>query len=472
MHEGRTIVVGLGRTGLSCARYLQARGIAFAVTDSRVAPPEMPALGKLAPEAEVRVGGFDESLLDDASEVVASPGVSLREPFLVNAALRGVPIVGDIELFARETRAPVAAITGTNGKSTVTTLVARMADRAGKRALAGGNLGRPALDLLEEPVPDLYVLELSSFQLETTQSLRTQAASVLNVTPDHMDRYATLEEYAAAKARIFARTAAAVVNLDDPVVRSMALPAQRVLGFSLAADPAADYHAVTVTHDTVLMRRDERLVRMSELKIAGLHNAANALAALAIGEALRLPLEPCLAALREFPGLPHRSQWVADVRSVRFVDDSKGTNVGATLAAVAGMPGTLVLIAGGQGKGQDFAPLARAFAGKVRHVVLIGQDAQLLADAVAGVCTTQLASDMPDAVARAARAAQPGETVLLSPACASLDMFRDYAHRGDVFAAAVRRPPAMNAAAPPSHARTAAHGLTCSIRSCCLRSAR
>jgi UDP-N-acetylmuramoylalanine--D-glutamate ligase len=265
VHEGRTIVVGLGRTGLSCARYLKARGVAFAVTDSRPAPPEMLALGQLAPDAEVRVGGFDESLLDGASEVVASPGVSLREPFLVHAALRGVPIVGDIELFARETRAPVAAVTGTNGKSTVTTLVARMADKAGKRVLAGGNLGRPALDLLEEPIPDLYVLELSSFQLETTQSLRTAAASVLNVTPDHMDRYGTLEEYAAAKARIFARTAAAVVNLDDPVVRSMPQPAQRVLGFSLARDPDADYHATTANDDTVLMRRDERIVSMSAL---------------------------------------------------------------------------------------------------------------------------------------------------------------------------------------------------------------
>jgi UDP-N-acetylmuramoylalanine--D-glutamate ligase len=437
-HDGRTIVVGLGRTGLSCAKYLKARGVAFAVTDSRKTPPEMPALGELAPEAEVRVGGFDESLLDDATEVIASPGVSLKEPFLVHAALRGVPIVGDIELFARETRAPVAAVTGTNGKSTVTTLLARMAARAGRKVLAGGNLGRPALDLLGEPVPDLYVLELSSFQLETTESLRTAAASVLNVTPDHMDRYASLHEYAAAKARILARSGAAVVNLDDPLVRVMPLPTQRVFGFTLLDDPAADYRAVRRGDDTLLMRRDESLVAMSELRIAGLHNAANALAALAMGEVLRLPLAPCISALREFPGLPHRSQWVADVRGVRFIDDSKGTNVGATLAAVAGMPGTLVLIAGGQGKGQDFTPLAQAFKGKVRHVVLLGQDARLLAEALAGVCTTQLASDMPDAVARAARAAQPGETVLLSPACASLDMFRDYAHRGEVFAAAVR----------------------------------
>ena len=435
---GRTIVVGLGRTGMSCARYLQARGLSFAVTDSRAAPPESAALAQLAPDTEVRFGAFDESLLEGAVQILASPGVSLREPFLVKAAARGLPIIGDIELFAREARAPIAAVTGTNGKSTVTTLVANMAAATGQRVLAGGNLGRPALDLLDEPVADLYVLELSSFQLETTRSLRTAAAAVLNVTPDHMDRYDTVADYAAAKARIFERSDAAVINLDDPAVRTMP-HSGRTLGFSLLADPAADYHAQREGDDTVLMHGRQRLVAMSQLRIAGMHNAANALAALAMCDALQLSREPCIAALREFGGLPHRSQWVADIRGVRYVDDSKGTNVGATLAAVAGMPGPLVLIAGGQGKGQDFAPLAQAFRGKVRHCVLIGQDAKLLATALQGVTTTQFAPDMDAAVQRAANAARSGETVLLSPACASLDMFRDYGHRGDVFAAAVRR---------------------------------
>lgn len=435
---GRSVVVGLGRTGLSCARYLQSRGLSFAVTDSRAAPPESSALDRLAPEAEVRFGGFDEALLDGASQIVASPGVSLKEPFLMSAAVRGIPIVGDIELFVREAKAPIAAITGTNGKSTVTTLVGLMANAAGRRAIAGGNLGRPALELLDDPVPELYVLELSSFQLETTLSLRAAAAAVLNVTPDHMDRYATIEEYAAAKERIFQCADAAIVNMDDMAVRTMRYQSSRVLGFSLHADPAADYHVNLQGDDVILMRGRERLIAMSELKIRGLHNVANAMASLAMCEALNLYRPACLQALREFGGLPHRSQWVADINGVRFVDDSKGTNVGATLAAVAGMPGSLVLIAGGQGKGQDFAPLAQAFRGKVRHVVLIGQDAKLIDAALQGISTSQFAKDMSEAVQLAANAARPGETVLLSPACASLDMFRDYGHRGDVFAAAVK----------------------------------
>jgi UDP-N-acetylmuramoylalanine--D-glutamate ligase len=433
----RSIVVGLGRTGLSCARYLQSRGIGFAVTDNRAAPPETAALKQLAPDVEMRFGAFDESLLEGASQIVASPGVSLREPFLVKAAERGIPIVGDIELFVREAKAPIAAITGTNGKSTVTTLVGLMANAAGRRAIAGGNLGRPALELLNDPVPELYVLELSSFQLETTLSLRAAAATVLNVTPDHMDRYATIEEYAASKERIYQGCEAAIVNMDDVAVRAMRYGSARVLGFSLD-DPNAEYHVQTQGQDVTLMRGRERLVAMSELKITGLHNAANALASLAMCEALGLSRPACLQALRDFPGLPHRSQWVADIDGVRFVDDSKGTNVGATLAAVAGMPGSLVVIAGGQGKGQDFTPLAQAFRGKVRHVVLLGQDAKLLDSALQGVTTTQFAKDMDEAVNLAADAARPGETVLLSPACASLDMFRDYGHRGDVFAAAVR----------------------------------
>ncbi len=447
---GRSIVVGLGRTGMSCVRYLHARGIEFAVTDSRAAPPEAATLRELAPKAETAFGHFDIALLDGAAEIIASPGVSLREPFLAEAVARDIPIIGDIELFAREARAPIAAITGTNGKSTVTTLVAQMAAASGKRVLAGGNLGRPALELLDEPVPDLYVLELSSFQLDTTYSLNAAAAAVLNVTPDHMDRYATIADYAASKARIFANSAAAIVNLDDPLVREMPSPLPspvtgsgpgeglRIIGFSLLKDPAADYYAIEADGDVALMHGNDRLISMSELKIAGLHNAANALASLAMADALGLERAACLQALREFPGLAHRSQWVADVNGIRYVDDSKGTNVGATLAAVAGMPGSLVVIAGGQGKGQDFAPLAPAFRGKVRHVVLIGQDAKLIAASLQGVSTIEFARDMQEAVALSARAAKPGETVLLSPACASLDMFRDYAHRGDVFASAVK----------------------------------
>jgi len=437
--RARSIVVGLGRTGLSCARFLHARHESFAVTDNRAAPPESAALQKLAPDTDVRFGAFDEALLDDANRVIASPGVSLREPFMMSAAIRGVPIIGDIELFAREAKAPIAAVTGTNGKSTVTTLVARMAEAAGKRVLAGGNLGRPALDLLDDPAPDLYVLELSSFQLDTTRSLKTAAAVVLNVTPDHMDRYECVSEYASSKARIFQNCDAVVINLDDPLVQAMPHRAPRVLSFTLRSDVGGDYYTLPLGEDVALMHGGRQILAMSELKISELHNVANALAALAMCDALQLPQEPCVQALREFTGLPHRSQWIADVRGVRYVNDSKGTNVGATLAAVAGMPGSLVLIAGGQGKGQDFTPLAAAFRGKVRHVVLLGQDAKLLAAALEGVASIEFAKDMDDAVQRAARAARSGETVLLSPACASFDMFRDYAHRGYMFAASVRR---------------------------------
>lgn len=437
--NGRVIVVGLGRTGLSCVRYLRAGGRRVVVTDDRLNPPELDELRHVAPEVEVRLGGFDHALLADASEVVLSPGVDPRQPFVRAAVERNLPIAGDIELFARAARAPIVAVTGTNGKSTATTLVAEMAARAGRTVLAGGNLGCPALDLLGEPVPELYVLELSSFQLETTRSLHTVSAAVLNVTADHLDRYASIEEYAAAKARIFNNCGVAVINRDDPRVRRMPVPGQSVVGFSVQTDPGAEYCAVRERSDIALVRRGRRLVAMGELRITGLHNAANALAALALGETLGLAEGACLEALRGFRGLPHRSQWVADRAGVRWVDDSKGTNVGATIAAVAGMSGPLVLIGGGDGKGQDFEPLADAFRGKVRHAILIGRDARRLAGALAGACPIEFAPDLDDAVARAARIAQPGDTVLLSPACASLDMFRDYAERGDVFAAAVQR---------------------------------
>jgi UDP-N-acetylmuramoylalanine--D-glutamate ligase len=432
----RALVLGLGRTGLSSARYLDRKGLAVRVADTRGEPPGAAALREQVPTAELRTGAFAASLLDDVAQVVISPGLSLREPVAVEAVRRGLPVVGDIELFAREAQAAVAAVTGTNGKSTVTALLADIACAAHRRAVAGGNLGEPALDLLERPVPDLYVLELSSFQLETTHSLETATAVVLNVTPDHMDRYDSLGDYAAAKAHIFDGCAAAVVNADDPVVRAMPRPGQRVISFSLE-DAQADY-ALGSVPEPMLTCRGEPLLPVAQMKLQGLHNVANALAALAMCEALELPRAPVLEALAAFGGLAHRAQWVADVAGVRYVNDSKGTNVGATIAAVAGLPGPLVLIAGGDGKGQDFAPLAAAFRGKVRHAVLIGRDAPALAAALDGVCTIGFAADLPGAVQAAADAAGAGDTVLLSPACASLDMFRDYAHRGDVFAAAVR----------------------------------
>jgi UDP-N-acetylmuramoylalanine--D-glutamate ligase len=440
-----SVVVGLGKTGASCLRYFAKHGIAATATDSRRAPPGLAELGPLAGTLDIRLGSFDLSLLDGASQVLMSPGVSLDEPIVRAARARGIEVLGDVELFARAVRAPVIGITGTNGKSTVTSLVAAMASAAGRRVLAGGNLGIPALDLLDQPVPDLYVLELSSFQLETTTSLNLLGAVVLNVTADHMDRYATVLDYARAKGRIFARAATVVRNADDPLVMAMTgavlhgaadRGGSKVVTFSTQR-PDADYSLLRQGARTLLRRHGAAVFEMERMKITGLHNAANALAALALGDAAGLPLAAMLQALETFPGLPHRSAWIADIGGVRYVDDSKGTNVGATLAAVVGLPGPLVVIAGGLSKGQDFAPLAAAFKDKVRHVVLIGKDAAEVERALAGVVSSEGAASMQDAVAAAARAAKPGDTVLLSPACASLDMFRDYGHRGDVFAAAV-----------------------------------
>jgi UDP-N-acetylmuramoylalanine--D-glutamate ligase len=432
----RALVLGLGRTGLSCARYLRRKGLEVRVADTRSDPPGAVALREQVPDAELCVGSFASTLLDGVAQVLISPGLSLREPIAAEAAQRGLPVVGDIELFAREVSVPVAAITGTNGKSTVTALLAEVANAAGRATVAGGNLGEPALDLLERPVPQLYALELSSFQLETTHTLATATATVLNVSPDHLDRYDSLEDYAATKARIFDGCETAVVNADDARVRNMPREGQRVITFSLL-DAAADYFLARAP-EPMLTCRGEALLPVAAMRLQGEHNAANALAVLAMADALELPRAPVLAALAEFGGLPHRAQWVAELGGVRYVNDSKGTNVGATIAAVAGLPGPLVLIAGGDGKNQDFGDLRDTFMGKVRHVVLIGRDAPRLAEALAGVCAVEFATDMRAAVAAARAAARPGDTVLLSPACASLDMFRDYTHRGDEFATAVR----------------------------------
>jgi len=433
------VIVGMGRTGLSVARHLQRCGYALAITDTRESPPELAGVKALGAAIVTRTGGFDARLLETADLVVTSPGVPLDDPFFVQARARGLDIVGDIELFARSADAPVVGITGTNGKSTVTTLLGRMAERAGVRVRVGGNLGQPALDLLDRGPTDLYVLELSSFQLDTTHSLRLKSGVVLNVSADHMDRYATLDHYAASKARIFANCETAVVNADEPEVMKMPRPGQRVLTFSLEKSDA-DFGLVTPAGDkgAWLARRGSPLLPLTALRISGRHNAANALATLALGDALRLPLAPMLDELREFTGLPHRAQWVADIGGVRYINDSKGTNVGATLAAVGGLAAPLVVIAGGDGKGQDFTPLAAAFRDKVRTTVLLGRDAGLIETALAGICHTARVGTMEEAVRAAARFAQSGDTVLLSPACSSLDMFRDYAQRGTVFAAAVK----------------------------------
>ena len=431
----KTLIVGLGKTGLSCARFLAARGEEIAVTDSREHPPGLKDLRALLPDAAVFVGGFSEDALKHADRVVLSPGVAASIPFIAKARSMGLPVLGDIELFSHYAHAPVVGITGANGKSTVTTLVGLMAEKAGKRVRVGGNLGTPALDLLEGAEPELYVLELSSFQLEITDHLRCAAAAVLNLSPDHMDRYKDMQEYAAAKARIFRHSRVAVLNREDPLVRGMGAGVKTRVSFGLDA-PAPGQYGV---QDDWLVCGEERLMPASELRIQGGHNIANALAALALGDAVGLPMPAMLEALTEFRGLPHRMELVAAVKGVPYYDDSKGTNVGATLAAVSGVAQPLVLIAGGDGKGQDFAPLKSALTGKARAVVLLGKDAALIEQALGGAMPVKRVKDMEAAVSAAAELAKPGDLVLLSPACSSLDMFENFEHRGRVFAAAVRR---------------------------------
>jgi UDP-N-acetylmuramoylalanine--D-glutamate ligase len=439
MQAGCAVIVGLGSTGLSMARHLSRHGWTLRGTDTRTAPPALAELQALQPEATWSTGGLDAALLEGADVVVVSPGIGHDGPFFDRQRALGLSLWGDIELFARAMpQARVVAVTGTNGKSTVTTLVAHMARTAGLAVKAGGNLGPPALDLLDGSAADLYVLELSSYQLEVTHSLRPVAATVLNVTPDHLDRYATLADYAAAKARLLPVAATAVLNAEDSCVMAMPTGHANRVTFGLAGPDAADWTLREQADGAWLVRRGEPLLPASALRIAGRHNAANALAALALGEAAGLPRAAMLDALRSYTGLSHRVEWVAEVRGVRYIDDSKGTNVGATLAAIAGFEEPLQLILGGDGKNQDFAPLRAACAGKVRKAWLIGRDAPALAAALGDACAWEHCATLEQAVQRAAASAVPGDIVLLSPACASLDMFRDYKHRGDVFAAAAR----------------------------------
>jgi UDP-N-acetylmuramoylalanine--D-glutamate ligase len=432
-----TVVVGLGKTGLACARHLRARGVEVAITDSRAQPPELERARRELPDVRLALGGFDAALLAEASEVVVSPGVSLREPALAAAQARGVPFVSEIELFARAASAPVVAITGSNGKSTVTTLAGLMAERAGHDVAVGGNLGTPALELLRQPEAELYVLELSSFQLEKTESLRPAAAVVLNISADHMDRYDSLADYAAAKQRIYRQAEVCIVNADDPAVPAMV--DGDAVRFSVQGVEPQGWGVAQRGGEEWILRGHEPVLRASELRIPGRHNLANALAALALGEATGLPREAMIAALREFTGLAHRTQWIGEAAGITWYDDSKGTNVGATLAAVAGMSQPVILIAGGEGKGQDFAPLGPALAERARALVLIGRDAPLIEAAVAGVVPTVRATSMDEAVQRARELARAGDVVLLSPACASFDMFQGYTHRGEVFRQAVQR---------------------------------
>ncbi len=435
----RTLVVGLGETGLSVARYLSKQGVPVAVVDSRSEPPALErSRAELPADVALFLGDFSAEAFDRAQQVVISPGVSMQEPAIAAALARGVPVIGDIELFAQVARAPVIAVTGSNGKSTVVTLLGAMARRAGLDVRVGGNIGTPALDLITEQEPDLYVLELSSFQLETVSSLRPQAAAVLNVSADHMDRYTDLQAYALTKQSIFRQAAVQVFNLDDELVTTLVDRARPHTGFTRGVPDDDNYGLMNVEGQAWLARGSNQIMPASAISMAGQHNLTNALAALAMGEAAGIPLASMVAALTEFRGLPHRMQYVGTGHGVRWFNDSKGTNVGATLAAIAGIEGQLVLIAGGDGKGADFTPLAAVLQDKGRAAVLIGKDAGLLESLLQGAVPVRRARDMPEAVRLAAGLAQAGDSVLLSPACASTDMFRNFEQRGEVYMQAVR----------------------------------
>jgi UDP-N-acetylmuramoylalanine--D-glutamate ligase len=450
------LVLGLGETGLSMARWIARQGGTVRVADTRAAPPALDAVRAAVPDAEIVTGAFTEALLDGIELVAASPGVSLETPVIREARARGLEVVGDIELFARflagHPGARLLAITGTNGKSTVTAVAGSMCRTAGVDCEVAGNISPAALTALMRrldagSLPDVWVLELSSFQLESTVSLRADAGAVLNISADHLDRYPDLAAYAAAKSRIFAGDGVQVLNRDDPASRAMRAAGRRVVTFGLdaALDPE-DFGLLKVFGEHWLAKGATPLVAVRELRLAGLHNAANALAALALCRAIGLPLAPLIDALRSFAGLPHRVERVAEVGGVVFYDDSKGTNVGSTVAALSGFGrqlngsgGKVVLIAGGDGKQQDFAPLAAAVAGAARAVVLIGRDAHLIERALAAAgAPIERAASMQDAVDRAFGSARPGDVVLLSPACASFDMFANYGQRGEVFCAAVK----------------------------------
>ena len=440
--DQKVLIVGLGKTGLSCARFLSSIGVPVAITDSRETPPGLEQLREELPDLALFLGRFEPAAFQAADLLVVSPGVSVKHPLIQEAHQRGVEVIGDIELFARYVNAPVAAITGSNGKSTVTTLLGEMAKQAGREVRVGGNLGDPALDILD-PMADLYVLELSSFQLETTYTLTPYVAVVLNIAADHLDRYDSLEEYANAKATLYWRAQYRVLNLDDERVMAMRQGDGEDYFFTLGEPTKRTFGLRQIDAEWWLGYEDQNLVAVSELKISGRHNMANALAALAMGQVLGLPMPSMLETLRSFCGLPHRTQFVAEHNGVRWYNDSKGTNVGATIAALNGFKSEndsrTVLIAGGLSKGADFGPLVSVVADTTRAVVLIGEAAQQIEQQLDGVVPVVHAANMDDAVAKAADLVVPGDQVLLSPACASFDMFKNYEHRGEQFMESVRR---------------------------------
>ncbi|EKF74266.1 UDP-N-acetylmuramoylalanine--D-glutamate ligase [Alcanivorax hongdengensis A-11-3] len=435
MKDGFDLVIGLGLSGRSVIRYLTDQEMPVRALDTRDAPAGLDQLRADFPNLKIHTGGFKKGWLEKARRLIVSPGVAISTPAIAEQVVAGKEVIGDIELFARAASEPVVAITGSNAKSTVTTLLGQVAEACSMSPGIGGNLGVPALELLDDRAR-LYVLELSSFQLETTYSLSADVATILNVSQDHLDRYASFADYVAAKQRIYDGCQVAVWNRDDLATRpSVAVPRQ----ISFGTHPESDYRLDG--DNGLLLCRGEPLLRLDELALTGRHNAMNILAVMAMSDALGLNRDKALATVKAFTGLPHRCQMVAEAGGVRWFNDSKATNVGATLAALTGIgesiDGKVILVAGGQGKGQDFSPLAEPARQYLRAALLMGEDRQALAEGMSAA-PCELVTDMAAAVARAHALAQPGDAVLLSPACASFDMYSGFAARGDDFTTRAR----------------------------------
>jgi UDP-N-acetylmuramoylalanine--D-glutamate ligase len=430
----KIVIVGFGVTGVSVARFLQGLGFDFVVADSRESFPMNEQLIKEFGKLKIFSGKFDNKLFNNSTHLIVSPGIPLSEPVIKEAIAHSVKIVGDIDLFACSVTAPIVAITGSNGKSTVTTLLGEMAKAEGKLTGVGGNLGVPALDLLQDEA-ELYVLELSSFQLERTFCLNAAAATVLNISADHLDRHADIVDYAEQKQRIYNGDGVMVINLDDPIVSGMQEAGRNQLSFSIVNK--ADFWLGQDLENNYLMHGDESLFPLHELPLEGKHNSANALAALALGTAVGLDIKAMCKALKTFQGLEHRMQRVAEIRGVVWVNDSKATNIGACVAALQGYECKVILIAGGDAKGADMNELTPAIKEKAKSIVLMGKDACKIEQALNGCVPVHKAKDMQEAVAIASKLSAPGDCVLLSPACASLDQYRNYQDRGNQFTHAV-----------------------------------
>ncbi len=433
-----TLVVGLGKTGLSAVRYLRAIGEPVIVADSRDLPPGLDVLKSEYSDVELYTGEFDVSLFTGAHRIVVSPGVAMAEPALIAARKNNIEIIGDIDLFSHEVNAPVIGITGSNGKSTVTTLLALMVKRAGLKPVASGNIGMPVLDSLDSDV-DLYVLELSSFQLETLQHLPMKAAVVLNISADHLDRYESMASYAMSKQAIYQNAEVLVVNKDDDIASQVNGLSGKQIRFTLAVPEEGEFGLCEdESAISSLCFGQQKLMMVDDLQLKGKHNIQNVLAALALGYASGLPFDAMITALKEFKGLPHRTQLVAQIDGVNWINDSKATNVGAAIAAMLGLSGKHVLIAGGVGKGADFSDLTGVVEQHCRAVILIGEDADKIQSVMPKNVIVKHVADMQSAVLSAKELALPGDNVLLAPACASFDMFDNFEHRGDVFIQSVQ----------------------------------